>query len=77
LAATLTGWSRSAAAKDWLDQTKQEQTVAVQKVFEDFLRASSAPGSPPPSPKERKQLFEEFVKWTRNSAGSPSQGARP
>lgn len=77
LAATLTGWSRSAVAKDWLDQTKQEQTASVQKVFEDFLRASSAPGSPPPSPKERSRLFEEFVKWTRNSMGSPSQGARP
>jgi TRAP-type uncharacterized transport system substrate-binding protein len=77
LAATLTGWSRTAAAKDWLDQTKQEQTASVQKVFEDFLRASSAPGSPPPSPKERSQLFEEFVKWTRNSMGAPSQGARP
>jgi uncharacterized protein len=77
LAATLTGWSRPAAAKDWLDQTRQEQTASVQKVFEDFLRASSAPGSPPPSPKERKQLFEEFVRWTRNSMDSPSQGARP
>jgi TRAP-type uncharacterized transport system substrate-binding protein len=77
LAATLTGWSRTAAAKDWLEQTKQEQTASVQKVFEDFLRASSAPGSPPPSPKERSQLFEEFVKWTRNSMGAPNQGARP
>jgi TRAP-type uncharacterized transport system substrate-binding protein len=75
LAATLTGWSRTAAAKDWLEQTKQEQTASVQKVFEDFLRASSAPGSTPPSPKERSQLFEEFVKWTRNSMGAPSQGA--
>jgi TRAP-type uncharacterized transport system substrate-binding protein len=77
LAATLTGWSRFGAAKDWLEQTKQEQTASVQKVFDDFLRASSAPGSPPPSPKERSQLFEEFVKWTRNSMGSPNQGARP
>jgi TRAP-type uncharacterized transport system substrate-binding protein len=77
LAATLTGWSRTAAAKDWLEQTKQEQTASVQKVFEDFLRASSPPGSPPPSPKERSQLFDEFVKWTRNAAGAASQGARP
>jgi TRAP-type uncharacterized transport system substrate-binding protein len=77
LAATLTGWSRPAAAKDWLDQTKQDQTASVQKVFEDFLRSSSAPGSPPPSPKQRKQLFEDFVKWTRNSMGSPNQDPRP
>jgi hypothetical protein len=46
-------------------------------VFEDFLRANSAPGSPPPSPKERSQLFDEFVKWTRNSKSAPNQGARP
>jgi hypothetical protein len=77
LAATLPGWTRTAAAKDWLDQTKQEQTASVQKVFEDFLRASSPPGSPPPSPKERSQLFDEFVKWTRNASGAPGQGARP
>jgi TRAP-type uncharacterized transport system substrate-binding protein len=77
LAATLAGWSRSPAAKDWLDQTKQEQTASVQKVFDDFLRASSAPGSPPPSPKERSQLFEEFMKWTRNSTSAPNPGARP
>jgi TRAP-type uncharacterized transport system substrate-binding protein len=77
LAATLAGWTRAAAAKDWLEQTRQEQTASVQKVFEDFLRASSPPGSPPPSPKERSQLFDEFVKWTRNAAGAASQGARP
>jgi TRAP-type uncharacterized transport system substrate-binding protein len=77
LAATLAGWSRTAAAKDWLDQIRQEQTASVQKVFEDFLRASSAPGSPPPSPKQRSQLFEEFVKWTRSSTGAANQGARP
>jgi TRAP-type uncharacterized transport system substrate-binding protein len=77
LAAPLTGWSRTAAAKDWLDQTKQEQIASVQKVFDDFLRASSAPGSPPPSPKQRSQLFEEFMKWTRNSMSAPSPGARP
>jgi hypothetical protein len=77
LAAPLTGWPRAAAAKDWLDQTKQEQTASVQKVFDDFLRASSAPGSPPPTPKERSQLFEEFMKWTRNSVSAPNPGARP
>jgi TRAP-type uncharacterized transport system substrate-binding protein len=77
LAAPLVGWSRTAAAKDWLDQTKLEQTASVQKVFDDFLRASSTPGTPPPSPKERKQLFEEFVKWTRNSMGSPNPAVRP
>jgi uncharacterized protein len=77
LAATLPGWTRTAAAKDWLDQTKQEQTASVQKVFEDFLRASSPPGSPPPSPRERSRLFDEFVKWTRNAAAAPGRGARP
>ena len=77
LASTLTGWTRFAAAKEWLDWTKQEQTASVQKVFEDYLSASIPPGSPALSPKERRRLFEEFVKWTRNSAGMPSQAARP
>jgi TRAP-type uncharacterized transport system substrate-binding protein len=77
LAAPLAGWSRTPAAKDWLDQTKQEQSASVQKVFDDFLRASSTPGAPPPSPKERRQLFEEFVKWTRGSTGSPNPAVRP
>jgi TRAP-type uncharacterized transport system substrate-binding protein len=76
-AATLTGWSRFAAAREWLDRTTQEQSASVQKAFEAFLRANSPPGSPAMSPRERRQLFEEFVKWTRDSTGTPYQAVRP
>jgi uncharacterized protein len=71
--ATLPGWSRFAAAQEWLDKTTQEQSASIQRAFEKFLRANSPPGSPPISPKERRQLFEEFMKWTRESTGTAYQ----
>jgi TRAP-type uncharacterized transport system substrate-binding protein len=67
LAATLNGWSRFAAAKEWLDRSTQEQSASVQKAFEEFLAANSPPGAPALSASARRQLFEEYVKWTRNS----------
>jgi uncharacterized protein len=76
-AATLTGWSRFAAAQEWLDRTTQEQSASIQRAFEEFLRANTPPGSPPISPKERRQLFEEFVKWTRDSTGTAYQAVHP
>jgi len=74
--ATLTGWSRFAAAQGWLDRTTQEQSASIQKAFEEFLRANTPPGSPGISPRERRQLFEEFVKWTRDSTGTAYQTVR-
>jgi uncharacterized protein len=71
--ATLPGWSRFAAAQEWLDRTTQEQSASIQRAFEKFLRTNSPPGSPPISPKERRQLFEEFMKWTRESTGTAYQ----
>ena len=41
LAATLTGWLRAAAAKEWLDRTTQEQSASVEKAFEAFLSATA------------------------------------
>jgi hypothetical protein len=46
----------------------------MQKSFEEFL---SATGTSAPSPKVRKELLEEFVKWTRKSISSPNQTIRP
>jgi len=78
LAATLGGWPRFAAAKEWLDRTTQEQSASVQKAFEEFLRDNSPPGAPPISPSVRRQLFEEYVKWTRNSMmRAPYQAVSP
>jgi uncharacterized protein len=74
LTSTLDGWSRFAAAEDWLANAKQEQAASMQKNFEEFL---SATGTSAPSPKVRKELLEEFVKWTRKSISSPNQTVQP
>jgi uncharacterized protein len=71
LAATLTGWPRFPTAKEWLDRTLREQTASVQREFDQFLQVNSPKGSPPPSPEERRQLFEEYLKWTRAARGAP------
>jgi TRAP-type uncharacterized transport system substrate-binding protein len=71
LAATLAGWTRFPAAKEWLDTTMREQSASVQREFEEFLRANSPAGSPAPSSAERKRLFEEYRKWMRSATETP------
>jgi len=75
LAAPVTGWSRFAAADEWLDKAKREQMALIQRGFEEFLSATRTPGAPALSPKARSELFEEFARWTRNSMGKPGQAA--
>jgi hypothetical protein len=67
LAATLGKWPRFPAAKEWLDKTLRERAAAVQKAFDAFLRANS---SPTLSPEVRRQLFEEYLKWSRSATGA-------
>jgi TRAP-type uncharacterized transport system substrate-binding protein len=74
LAATLTRWPRFPAAQQWLDRTLREQTASVQRDFEDFLQVNSAAGSPTPSPEARRQLFEEYLRWTRSATGARQPG---
>jgi TRAP-type uncharacterized transport system substrate-binding protein len=69
LAATLDKWPRAAAAKEWLDNALREQSASVQKDFEEFLRVNGPPGAP--SPAVRKQLFDEYLKWTRGTTAAP------
>ncbi len=71
LAADLAGWSRFGAAADWLTRIKREQAVAMQQGFEKFLSTTGGPGLSTLSPKQRQELFEEFVNWTRGSVGKP------
>jgi TRAP-type uncharacterized transport system substrate-binding protein len=71
LAASLTRWPRFPAAKEWLDRTLREQTASVQRQFDEFLQANSPPGWPTHSPGERRQLFEEYLKWTQGTRGAP------
>jgi hypothetical protein len=71
LAATLSRWPRFPTAKEWLDRTLREQTASVQREFDQFLQVNSPKWSPTPSPEERRQLFEEYLKWTRAARGAP------
>jgi TRAP-type uncharacterized transport system substrate-binding protein len=70
LAATLTKWPRFPEAKEWLDGALREQAASVQRDFDNFLRVNSVEGSPTRSPEARKQLFEEYLKWTRSATGA-------
>jgi len=71
LAADMTSLPRFAAAKEWLVRTRQQQADAMQKNFEEFLSATGGPALATLPPGQRKELFEEFVKWTRKSVGTP------
>src|SRR5262249_31906635 len=46
IAASMPGWSRFPAADEWLAKAKEQQTGALQKRFEDFLRTTRGPGAP-------------------------------
>jgi uncharacterized protein len=72
LAATLDKWPRFPAAKEWLDKTLREQTASVQRDFEEFLRVNSPVGLAARSPEARRELFEEYLKWTRSATGAPN-----
>ncbi len=71
LAATLDKWPRFPAAQDWLDTALREQSASVQKDFEEFLELNRPAGSPVRSPEVRRQLFEEYLRWTRRATGAP------
>jgi TRAP-type uncharacterized transport system substrate-binding protein len=71
LAATLPGWSRVPAAKEWLEAASREQSAAVRHDFDEFLRTNRAPGMPAPSPAEQRRLFEQYLEWTRRGIERP------
>lgn len=76
LAATLPGWSRLPAAEEWLRRAQQQQALALQRSFEDFLRETRPPGAPNLTAIERKKLFDEFVNWTRRSVSETEAPVR-
>jgi TRAP-type uncharacterized transport system substrate-binding protein len=73
LAANLAGWTRFAVAEEWLARIRREQAVVMQRNFEEFLSTTGGPGLSALSPQRRRELFEEFVKWTRKSVSTPQQ----
>jgi hypothetical protein len=64
LAAVLPGWTRFAAAKEWLDRNRAAAPAAVgtRDQFDKFL-ATRGFADEPGSAAEREQLFQEFLKW--------------
>ena len=76
LAAALHGWNRLPAAEEWLRSAQQEQSLALQRTFEAFLREKTSANAPELSAAQRKKLFEEFVRWTRKSVGEAESSAR-
>jgi TRAP-type uncharacterized transport system substrate-binding protein len=71
LAATLDDWPRFPVATEWLDTAMREQSASVQRDFEEFLRVNSPAGAPPPSAAMRRQLFEQYLTWTRRATRMP------
>jgi TRAP-type uncharacterized transport system substrate-binding protein len=69
LAATLPTWTRLPAAEEWLKGAQQEQSLALQRTFDAFLREKQPAGGAELTPAQRKKLFDEFVRWTRRSVG--------
>jgi uncharacterized protein len=64
LAATLPGWTRFAAAQDWLDHHRDLEAKQRDQ-FEQFVRAR---GGSPASPDERDRLYRDFVNWNEARA---------
>jgi TRAP transporter TAXI family solute receptor len=62
LAATLPGWTRFAAAEDWLKQHRESaETAETDRArFDRFVGARQAQ---PASTEERERLFQEFLQW--------------
>jgi uncharacterized protein len=65
LAATLPGWTRFAAAEEWLQRNRpaqQQPTAAVRDNFKAFLATR---GATAPKPEDRERLFQEFLTWSQ------------
>jgi uncharacterized protein len=64
LAAVLPGWTRFAAAEEWLahNRTQQSAGAATRAQFDQFLAAQRGAGKIKSSAND-EQLFQEFVKW--------------
>jgi TRAP-type uncharacterized transport system substrate-binding protein len=59
VAATLPGWTRFAAATDWLQQHRE----IAENPRADFEQFVAARPTPPASAEDREQLFREFLQW--------------
>jgi TRAP-type uncharacterized transport system substrate-binding protein len=63
-AGTVSGWTRFAAAEEWLKRNREHRPQARQQ-FDQFLATQKVEGGAELPSKQREQLFEEFVKWNQ------------
>jgi hypothetical protein len=60
------GWTRFAAAEEWLVHNRPQQSAAVgasREQFDQFLAAQRSLGRTEKAGVNNDQLFQEFVKW--------------
>jgi TRAP-type uncharacterized transport system substrate-binding protein len=62
LSATVRGWQRFLAAKQWLDRQGAEPTATSQDLAR--VRAQAARAAPN-NPADQERLFKEFLEWSR------------
>src|SRR5580698_9154124 len=66
LAAVVPGWTRFAAAEEWLVHNRPQQSAAAtasREQFNQFLAAQRSLGKTDKTGANNEQLFQEFVKW--------------
>jgi len=66
LAAVVPGWTRFAAAEEWLARNRLQQSSAeatTRERFDQFLAAQRSAGKVDKSGANNEQLFQDFVKW--------------
>ena len=73
LSAPLNGWKRFPAAQVWLDQHANMASADTRRQFDQFM-ATRAPksGATAATPEQNAALFEQFLRWQKESAGRPT-----
>ena len=64
IAAQVPGWTRFAAAQEWLDRQGTPPQAGLRPQFDAF--AARAPGGAGMREADRERLFREFLEWQRN-----------
>jgi TRAP-type uncharacterized transport system substrate-binding protein len=64
LSASIRGWQRFPAAKQWLDRQALEASAALKGIDVAKLRAQAVKAAPHDA-SEQERLFKEFLEWSR------------
>jgi len=64
LSASVRGWQRFPAAKQWLDRQGAEPAAQARSLDAATVRAQTAKAAPH-DPAEQERLFKEFLEWSR------------